>query len=195
MRAVWTRVDIIASEARKTAARARHGAAVQFGPGVRLAPGVVLELFDGGTIELGARTHVGHGALLSARGGSVRIGRDGLVNTGSVIVSTRSISIGNDALIAEHVTIRDQDHAHDASDRPYRAQGRRDAPVAIGDNVWLGAKVTVTKGVTIAANCIVGANAVVTKSLPDAGVYVGAPARNVGPVPASPHHGARKTPA
>ncbi|MBE7187857.1 DapH/DapD/GlmU-related protein, partial [Jatrophihabitans endophyticus] len=52
-------------------------------------------------------------------------------------------------------------------------------PVVIGDNVWLGAHVVVTSGVTIGERCVVGANSVVTRDLPPFSVAVGAPARVV----------------
>jgi acetyltransferase-like isoleucine patch superfamily enzyme len=51
------------------------------------------------------------------------------------------------------------------------------APVRIGRNVWLGAKVTVSKGVAIGDNAIVGANAVVTHDIPPNAIAAGVPAR------------------
>jgi len=51
------------------------------------------------------------------------------------------------------------------------------APVEIGDNVWLGINVTVTKGVTIGENTLVAAGSIVTKSLPANVVAAGIPAK------------------
>ncbi|MBP7051983.1 MAG: hypothetical protein KBE65_13295 [Phycisphaerae bacterium] len=50
-------------------------------------------------------------------------------------------------------------------------------PVEIGDNVWLGSRVMVLKGVTIGANSVVGAGSIVTTSLPANCVAAGVPAR------------------
>jgi acetyltransferase-like isoleucine patch superfamily enzyme len=116
------------------------------------------------------------GSKIVANGGHVRIGAGSLVNMGCNIIATGSITIGDHALIAEHVTIRDQDHAFADTGVPYRVQERLTDPITIGDNVWLGAKVTVTRGVTIPPNTIVGANSVVTKSLTGGRIFVGAPA-------------------
>ncbi len=58
-----------------------------------------------------------------------------------------------------------------------RLQGEDVAPVRIGNSVWLGAKVTVLKGVSIGDGAIVGANAVVSSDLPPGAVAVGVPAR------------------
>jgi maltose O-acetyltransferase len=50
-------------------------------------------------------------------------------------------------------------------------------PIKIGNNVWIGAKATILKGVTIGDGAIIGANAVVTKDLLANGVAVGNPAK------------------
>ena len=51
--------------------------------------------------------------------------------------------------------------------------------IRIGNDVWLGANVTILPGVTIGDNVIVGAGAVVTKDIPDNSLAVGVPARVV----------------
>ncbi len=52
-------------------------------------------------------------------------------------------------------------------------------PVTIGNNVWLGSRVTVLRGVTIGTNSVVGAGSVVTRSIPANSIAVGAPAKVV----------------
>lgn len=49
--------------------------------------------------------------------------------------------------------------------------------VKIGNNVFIGVKTTILKGVTIGNNVIIGANSLVNKSLPSNGVYAGNPAK------------------
>lgn len=145
-------------------------------PSVRFGRGVTVQAFDGGTIRLGPRVFVHDHAVLIAERGRIELGEGVLVGRGSVVVSTSGISIGKGTLIAEHVTIRDQDHdPYGPAELDQRSLPN--APIAIGENVWLAAKVTVTKGVEIAAHAVVGANSVVTRSLLQRGVYAGAPAR------------------
>lgn len=148
-------------------------ATVTFGPGARI------RAFDGGSVRIGARTWIGDHALVEASGGRLAIGRDGAIGRGCVIVAREAITLGDGVLVAEHVTIRDQDHRF-AGPAPLAAQGFDSAPIHIGDHVWLAAKVTVTRGVDIAAHCVVGANSVVTRSLPKRGAYAGTPARPIG---------------
>jgi acetyltransferase-like isoleucine patch superfamily enzyme len=47
----------------------------------------------------------------------------------------------------------------------------------VGDNVWCGANVVITSGVTVGERCVIGANSVVTTDLPPYSIAAGAPAR------------------
>lgn len=143
---------------------------------VRFGRGATVQAFDGGTIELRAGAFVHDRACLIASGGRIVVGERVAVGRGSVIVACAAIELGAGTLIAEYVTVRDQDHAHGGAAR-LDDQGLVAEPVTIGEDVWLGAKVSVTKGVTIAARSVIGANAVVTRSLPEQGVYGGVPAK------------------
>lgn len=53
------------------------------------------------------------------------------------------------------------------------------SPIEIKEGVWLGTKVQVNKGVTIGKFCVLGANSVVTKNIPDSSVYGGVPAKKI----------------
>jgi acetyltransferase-like isoleucine patch superfamily enzyme len=50
-------------------------------------------------------------------------------------------------------------------------------PTKIGDRVWIGANVTILKGVTIGNDAVVGAGSVVTKDVPERAIAVGNPAK------------------
>ena len=55
-------------------------------------------------------------------------------------------------------------------------------PTRIGDNVWCGAHVVVTSGVTIGERCVIGANSVVTRDVPAFSIAAGVPAKVIGQV-------------
>ena len=75
-------------------------------------------------------------------GAVLRVGSGGFVNNDLRLNCYRSIEIGDRVIVAEGVTIRDSDdHQVDGRDRT--------APVVIGDDVWIGLRATVLKGVTI----------------------------------------------
>lgn len=112
-------------------------------------------------LSIGDRCFVGHGCAFSV---------------------ARSIQIGKDCLIAADSVIRDNDgHPLDAALR--RDNAPIDAatvqPVVIGDDVWIGNRATVLKGVTIGDRAVVASAAVVTKDVPPDTVVAGNPARPV----------------
>lgn len=96
------------------------------------------------------------------------------------IIATRKITIGNDCLIGDQVLIVDSDfHAIDPVVRK-QSTGPSES-VQIGNNVWLGSRVMVLKGVTIGDNSIIGAMSLVKDSIPPNSIAAGNPARIIGP--------------
>ena len=97
-----------------------------------------------------------------------------LISPGVRISSAKSIRIGDNCMFAANVIISDSDwHGIYNRIRPFRCT----KPVVIENNVWLGERVIVTKGVTIGENSVVGSGSVVTKSIPPNSVTAGNPAR------------------
>ena len=121
-----------------------------------------------------------------AIGERVFVGRHAWINLTSAEARLR---LGDGVLMSDRVTSLDQLHdfrswvaeAVAAGRDPVCDWGLTDAaPVAIGSGTWLGIGVVVLPGVTIGKGCAVGANAVVTRDLPDHSVAVGVPARIIG---------------
>jgi acetyltransferase-like isoleucine patch superfamily enzyme len=86
------------------------------------------------------------------------------------------IRIGNAVLIAPGCIINAANHRVDEPGVLIRDSGEDYRPIQIEDDVWLGASVSVISGVRIEKGAVVGAGAVVSKSLPDHVVAVGVPA-------------------
>jgi acetyltransferase-like isoleucine patch superfamily enzyme len=81
-------------------------------------------------------------------------------------------------MFANGCFISDAAHRFTDPDLPVPWQGfTTKGPTIIGDNVWCGANVVVTSGVTIGQRCVIGANSVVTTSLPPFSIAAGAPAK------------------
>lgn len=148
---------------------------VTCGRGVYIGSGGVLKATDGGNICLGDRTVINRYANLQAKYGMLSVGADGFVGQGTTIMARQGISIGTDCLIAEYVTIRDQNHDYMAG-QPLRRQGFVCAEISIGNNVWIGAKATILPGGTIGDNAVIAANAVVTRDVPANTLVAGVPA-------------------
>ncbi|MDQ1486409.1 MAG: hypothetical protein QOJ62_2102 [Actinomycetota bacterium] len=137
-------------------------------------------------IAIGSGVFIGAGSWLqvidpaSASAPAIVVGDGTRVSGGCVLSAVASIEIGDNVLIARNVYIADHSHAYLDPDLPIRLQGLTNiAPVTIGDGAWLGQNVVVNPGVRIGRNAVVGANSVVTTSIPDYSLAVGAPARVV----------------
>lgn len=108
-------------------------------------------------------------------GSNIRIGARSFVNYGLVALDVAPITIGDDVQIGPNVQLLTPTHPVEPVAR--RLKWEAAEPITIGDNVWLGGGVIVCPGVTIGADTVVGAGAVVTKDLPAGVVAVGNPAR------------------
>ncbi len=102
------------------------------------------------------------------------IGDYALISPGTRISAAQSIRIGDNCMIAANAYISDSDwHGIYNRIRPFRCT----KPVVLANNVWLGERVIVNKGVTIGENSVIGAGSVVTKNIPANSIAAGNPAR------------------
>lgn len=99
------------------------------------------------------------------------------IGRGTIVDSNLSIKIGANTFVAPQCFITDTNHTYDDPDIPIRNQGCTYKPVVIGCDVWLGAHVVVTAGVTIGDGAIVAANSTVTRDVQAYTVVGGCPAR------------------
>lgn len=96
----------------------------------------------------------------------------GYINCGTKIACFDKITIGNGVKIAEDVIIRDSDN-HEIIREGYK----KCAPIIIGDNVWIGERAIILKGVTIGDGAVIAAGAVVNKDVPPRTLVGGVPAK------------------
>jgi acetyltransferase-like isoleucine patch superfamily enzyme len=135
-----------------------------------------VELHGTRNIRLGRNALIYPGVYLETQGaGSITLGNDVVLSRGVHIVAFDNVVIGDGAMVGEYTSIRDADHRLDGAS--LRSAGHIARPVVIGREVWLGRGVTVLKGVSVADHSVVGANAVVTKSVGTRQVVGGIPAR------------------
>lgn len=119
-----------------------------------------LTTHDGGRLEIGDRVFVNYGASISAH---------------------TLVQIGNDCKIGQHAIILDCDYhdlehpLHDGGHGPSRS-------VILEDGVWLSARVTVLKGVSIGRSSVIAAGSVVTRDIPAGVLAGGVPARVLRPI-------------
>lgn len=96
----------------------------------------------------------------------------------ATISAAKKIIIGEHVLLARNVYISDHEHEfHDITKAISQKAISKVAEVKIGANTWLGQNSAILPGVTIGRHCVIGANSVVTRDVPDYSVAVGSPAR------------------
>ena len=108
-------------------------------------------------------------------GYNIAVGDGSWVNYGLTALDVAPITIGADVLIGPNCSLYTAVHPTESG--PRRAKWESCEPITLEDNVWLGGSVTVCPGVTIGENSIIGAGAVVTRSIPANSIAVGNPAR------------------
>jgi len=108
------------------------------------------------------------------------IGDKSWVSQNCLLQCSGKISIGSNVLVGEFTSIRDTTHAYSDCEKPIKDQASIVGELVIEDNVWIGRGCLILGqpgGITIGAGSIIGANSVVTKSIPSNTVWGGVPAR------------------
>lgn len=136
------------------------------------------------TVDKGCAIKIGRRAILEKNSeiickGQIIIGSSFSLNKYSRIVSHELITIGDNVIIAQFVSILDHDHKYKRIDNQLRFEGYKTQPITIGNNVWIGDKVTICKGVNIGNNVIIAANSVVTHNIEDNCVAAGSPCKMI----------------
>lgn len=86
--------------------------------------------------------------------------------------------IGNHVMMGEDCIVITRNHRYSRMDIPMMNQGfEEEKPVTIGNDVWIGDRVTILPGVQIGDGCVIGAGAVVTREIPPYSIAAGVPAK------------------
>lgn len=132
-----------------------------------------------------------YGELISQSNGKIKIDDFVQISSNTRIMSVNMIEIGRGTVIAPNTVICDNNnHPIGLNDRiemqhsDWKSPLRRWAnsvsnPIKIGEYVWIGTGVRICKGVTIGDGCIIAANSVVTKDVPNYSIAAGNPANIV----------------
>jgi acetyltransferase-like isoleucine patch superfamily enzyme len=134
--------------------------------------------YPGAQVQIGERMILGNHIEMIAKG-KLDIGTNLSMSEYSRIVAHHQIQIGNRVTIARFVSILDHDHHCEMKNGKMEMQGYDVDPIRIGNQVWIGDKVSILKGSEIGSNIIIAANSVVKGKLEDNGIYAGAPAKRI----------------
>jgi acetyltransferase-like isoleucine patch superfamily enzyme len=110
----------------------------------------------------------------------VHIGAHTFVNHGAYFMDGAKITIGEHCFIGPDFGAYTAQHPLVAEERNSFIE--RALPIEVGNNVWIGARVTLLPGVHIGEGSVIAAGAVVTKDIPAHVLAAGVPARVVRPI-------------
>lgn len=147
--------------------------------------GIGSKLIGGANLHLSERVKIMPQAMLvSLRKGIIEIGESSEISMYSRVASMGYVKIGKNVLTGPHVFIADYNHEYRNPQKPVMHQGNKFVPrengepnLLIDDGTWIGTNVVIVGNVRIGKNCVIGANSVVTKDIPDYSVAAGSPCR------------------
>lgn len=94
------------------------------------------------------------------------------------IAAASRITIEDDVMFASNIHINDSSHGFETADVPFKYQRISNiAPILIKKGCWIGQNVVILSGVTIGENTIIGANSIITSSIPARCIAAGSPAK------------------
>jgi acetyltransferase-like isoleucine patch superfamily enzyme len=139
------------------------------------ADGVIV----GERTKIGAYTIIACTGHLSKLGKGLRIGSDCGISEFSYLGAAGGITIGDNVIMGQYVSMHSENHNFADPTRPIREQGVTSQGISIGSNIWIGAKVTILDGTVIGDNSVVAAGAVVRGVYPPNSILAGVPAKVV----------------
>ncbi|MDV7243720.1 MULTISPECIES: acyltransferase [Rhodococcus] len=129
--------------------------------------------------RLGRRGIITSTSHLSLMGKGVEIGQRSGIGDFFHLGASGGVRIGDDVIIGPYFVVHSQEHRYESPDRPIREQGTIQLPVEIGDNCWIGSRVTLLAGTKIGPRTVVASGAVVRGEHAGNEILAGIPARSV----------------
>lgn len=135
------------------------------------------------SIIIGHSCRIGYGSDIQTGlqfrhpSGIIRIGDNVAIGPYSHIGGAGNVTVGNSSIIGPYFSVHSENHSFSQGNILYRFQEVTRKGIVIGENCWIGAKVTILDGVTIGSNCVIAAGAVVTKSFGGNNLLAGVPAK------------------
>ncbi|EAZ96834.1 acetyl transferase [Flavobacteria bacterium BAL38] len=135
------------------------------------------KLIFGNNVKIGAYSWISCTSHMSKYGEGISIGNNSAFGRYTEFGAAGGIQIGNDVIAGSYISFHSENHNFGDLSKLIREQGVTSKGIKVGNNVWIGAKVTFLDGSEIGDNCVVAAGAVVNGVFPDNVVIGGVPAK------------------
>lgn len=156
-----------------------HGKVV-FGKNIIIDDNVKIIVEKGAFLTIGDNTFIGESVYIKCYGGNIKIGENVSINSKSFLNGAGGLVIGDNTRIGTQTIIIASNHNFKNPNQLIKDQGVTRKGIYIGQDIWFGARVTVLDNINIVDRVVVGAGAVISKSINESGVYVGIPAKKIG---------------
>lgn len=135
------------------------------------------QLSIGDNSSIGAFSRVIISTSYNNIGSHIHIGDNVGIGEYAYLGGGGGLDIGDNCIIGQYLSCHPENHNYQDKTLQIRQQGVNRKGIKIGENCWIGAKVTIADGVEIGQHCVIAAGAVVTSSMPDYSVVGGVPAK------------------
>jgi acetyltransferase-like isoleucine patch superfamily enzyme len=156
---------------------------IDFGKSVTIDKHCIIDGFSsekiilGDCVKIGAFSTLSSTSHMSKYGKGLKMGNNSAIGDFTHFGASGGIDIGNDVIMGSFISFHSENHNFEDTTKLIREQGVTSKGIKIGNNVWVGAKVTFLDGTVIGNHCVVAAGAVVNGSYPDFSVIGGIPAK------------------
>jgi len=156
---------------------------IAFGQNVTIDKCCVIDGFSSEKIVLGDFAKIGAYSSLSSTshlskyGIGLKLGSNSAIGQFTEFGAAGGITIGNDVIMGSYISFHSENHNYADKTQLIREQGVKSKGILIGNNVWVGAKVTFLDGCQVGNNSVVAAGAVVNGIYPDNSIIGGVPAK------------------
>ena len=156
---------------------------IQFGNNVTIENDCIIDgyasnkLIFGDNVKIGSYSLVTCTSHFSKFGKGLKIGSNSAIGRFSEFGAAGGIEVGSDVIMGSYISFHSENHNFNDSSKLIRAQGVTSKGIKIGNNVWVGAKVTFLDGCEVGNNSVVAAGAVVNSIYPDNSIIGGVPAK------------------
>ena len=154
-----------------------------FGKNVTIEKHTVLDGYSihkivlGNFVKIGAYSNLNTTSHLSKYGVGLQMGNNSAIGDFTHFGAAGGITIGNDVIMGSYISFHSENHNFNDTSKLIREQGVTHKGISLGNNIWVGAKVTFLDGCIVGNNCVVAAGAVVNGVFPNNVVLGGVPAK------------------
>lgn len=157
---------------------------IKLGKGVTIERGCFLDALSSEGIVIGDNSSIGKNTAIECTGSLKNLGKGIVVGSGAGLGASNffgcagGITIGDNTIIGNFVSFHSENHVFSSRKEFIKDQGVTHEGIHIGNDCWIGAKVTVLDGVTVEQGCIIAAGALLKRGTYKAyGIYGGVPAK------------------